>query len=171
MYSTGSSMVIMLRSGLFSSPSDAYSVVVLPLPVGPAQITMPYGAWMQPAVAVATVSAGMPSWLEAVQRSALVQQPHHHLLAADDGGGGDADVHLAALDLHADLPVLRAAALDDVHAAEDLDPAHHGRADRPRQVEHVVQRAVDAVAHPDPVLARLDVDVGGAVAQALVMIS
>ena len=35
------------------------------------------------------------------------------------------------------------------------------------QVEHVVQRAVDAVADPDPVVLRLDVDVGGAVAQRL----
>jgi len=42
-YSTGSSMVMMLRSGVLISPSELYSVVVLPLPVGPAQITMPYG--------------------------------------------------------------------------------------------------------------------------------
>ncbi len=37
----------------------------------------------------------------------------------------------------------------------------------PGQVEHVVQRAVDAVADPDPLALRLDVDVGGAVAQRL----
>jgi hypothetical protein len=42
-YSTGSSIVMMLRSGVLISPSDPYSVVVFPLPVGPAQITMPYG--------------------------------------------------------------------------------------------------------------------------------
>ena len=38
--------------------------------------------------------------------------------------------------------------------------------DRAGQVEHVVQGAVDAVPHPDPVALRLDVDVGGAVPQA-----
>ena len=42
-----------------------------------------------------------------------------------------------------------------------------GRAHRGRQIEHVVQRAVDAEAHPDPFGLRLDVDVGGPVAQRL----
>ena len=36
-------------------------------------------------------------------------------------------------------------------SGQDLDPADHDRAHRGRQVEHVVQRAVDAVADPDPV--------------------
>ena len=66
-----------------------------------------------------------------------------------------------------DLAVLRAAPLDDVHAGQDLDAADERRAHRAGQVEHVVQRAVDAVADPDPVVLRLDVDVGGAVAQRL----
>ncbi len=52
-------------------------------------------------------------------------------------------------------------------SAEDLDAAHHGRAHGAGQVEHVVQRAVDAVPHPDPVGLRLDVDVRGPVAQRL----
>ncbi len=42
-YSTGSSIVVMLRSELLISVIEAYSVVVLPLPVGPAQMTMPNG--------------------------------------------------------------------------------------------------------------------------------
>ncbi len=41
------------------------------------------------------------------------------------------------------------------------------RSDRLGQAHDVVQRAVDAIAHPDPVGARLDVDVGRPVAQAL----
>ena len=54
-YSTGSSIVMMLRSAVSISPSEAYSVVVLPPPVGPAQITMPYGERMQRAVALGDV--------------------------------------------------------------------------------------------------------------------
>ena len=43
-YSTGSSIVITLRETSAISVRVAYSVVVLPLPVGPAQSTMPKGA-------------------------------------------------------------------------------------------------------------------------------
>ena len=42
-YSTGSSTVMILRSGVLISSSAAYSVVVLPLPVGPVTRTMPLG--------------------------------------------------------------------------------------------------------------------------------
>ena len=59
-YSTGSSMVMMLRSESLISLSAAYSVVVFPLPVGPAQITMPYGDPMSSENSV-RVSRGMPS--------------------------------------------------------------------------------------------------------------
>lgn len=45
-YSTGSSTVVMFLPAEFTSSSDAYRVVVLPAPVGPAQITMPNGAWI-----------------------------------------------------------------------------------------------------------------------------
>ena len=41
MYSTGSSMVMMLRTCLSSSLIEAYRVVVLPLPVGPDTISIP----------------------------------------------------------------------------------------------------------------------------------
>jgi hypothetical protein len=40
-YSTGSSTVITLISSLLMAMSDAYSVVVLPEPVGPAHTTIP----------------------------------------------------------------------------------------------------------------------------------
>ena len=45
-YSTGSSTVVTLVPVELISSSDAYSVVVLPAPVGPAQITMPNGEWI-----------------------------------------------------------------------------------------------------------------------------
>ena len=69
--------------------------------------------------------------------------------------------------VHADLAVLRPPPLDDVHVRQDLDAAGDDRAHGGGQVEDVVQRAVDAVADPDPVRLRLDVDVRGAVAQRL----
>jgi hypothetical protein len=40
-YSTGSSMVMILSSGVAISESAAYSVVVLPEPVGPVTTTIP----------------------------------------------------------------------------------------------------------------------------------
>jgi hypothetical protein len=40
-YSTGSSMVMTLSVPRLVSPSTAYSVVVLPLPVGPVTSSMP----------------------------------------------------------------------------------------------------------------------------------
>src|SRR5712692_7496599 len=52
MYSTGSSIVMMLRTCWSSSWIEAYSVVVLPLPVGPDTIIIPYGecsiVWNRP---------------------------------------------------------------------------------------------------------------------------
>ena len=42
-YSTGSSNVMMLTDSTFSCDSNEYSVVVLPLPVGPVMIRMPSG--------------------------------------------------------------------------------------------------------------------------------
>ena len=41
-YSTGSSMVKMLRSGLLITDKNAYSEVVLPEPVGPVTKMMPW---------------------------------------------------------------------------------------------------------------------------------
>src|SRR5207253_2519293 len=57
--------------------------------------------------------------------------------------------------------------LDDVHCTEDLDAAHHHGAHGSREIQDVVQRAVDAVPHPDAVLLGLDVDVRGPVPQRL----
>ena len=45
-YSTGSSTVSTLVVLVSTRPKDAYSVVVLPEPVGPVTSTMPCGCWM-----------------------------------------------------------------------------------------------------------------------------
>ena len=104
---------------------------------------------------------------QAVQWAALVEKPQHHFLTADDRGRGHPDVHRAALDVHAHLAVLRATPFHDVHSGEHLDATHHHRSHRPGQVQHLVQGAVDAVAHPHPAGVRLDVHVRRPVTQRL----
>ncbi len=58
-YSTGSSTVRMLLSGELISDRQAYSVVVLPEPVGPVTSRMPCGRLMMPRT-TSSMSAGMP---------------------------------------------------------------------------------------------------------------
>ncbi len=104
---------------------------------------------------------------EAEQRAPLVEDPEHALLAVDGGGRGDAHVERYAVDLDLELAVLGPAALDDVHLGHDLDATHERGAHDRRQVEDLVQCAVDAVADAHAVGHRLDVDVGGALAHRL----
>ena len=52
-----------------------------------------------------------------------------------------------------------AAALGDVHLGEDLDAGEQRAQQPPRRAVALDQHAVDAVANPDPVFERLDVDV------------
>ena len=61
-YSTGSSVVMILSSISLSSLRAAYSVVVLPEPVGPVTRMMPLG-FMITSIQLASVSSGMPSLL------------------------------------------------------------------------------------------------------------
>ena len=63
--------------------------------------------------------------------------------------------------LQADAPVLRQALLGDVELRHDLDARDHQRRDRALGLQHLAQHAVDAEAHDQAVLERLDVDVGG----------
>ena len=53
-------------------------------------------------------------------------------------------------------------AVGDVEAGEDLDARDERRRDAARQRARVAQHAVDAMAHGDPLLLRLDVDVARA---------
>ncbi len=101
------------------------------------------------------------------QRPAAVEQPHDQLLAPDRLDGGHPDVELSAVDIDADLAVLRAPALDDVHAGHDLHARGEGRPGSGRKVCHVLQHAVDPKPDPQEVLLRLDVYVRRPVAQPL----
>jgi hypothetical protein len=69
-----------------------------------------------------------------------------------------------SLPLHAqpDAAVLRQPALGDVEVREDLDARDHGGRKPARRRLDLVKHAVDPVAHDQPALERLDVDVGGA---------
>ena len=78
-----------------------------------------------------------------------------------------AHVEVAVVDVHLELTVLRTAPLDDVHVGHDLDAADERLAHLRRQLDDLAERAVDAEAHPHAVFGRLDVHVGGAVAQRL----
>ena len=79
----------------------------------------------------------------------------------------DADVERLAADDRLDLTVLRAAALDDVHVRHDLDAAHERLRHRLGEAQHLVQRAVGAVADAHAIVERFDVHVGRAVAHRL----
>ena len=103
--------------------------------------------------------------LERRRLARLVDQAHHDLLALDRRQHRHADVehppHRPRVER--DAPVLRLAALRDVELREHLqagrDAVRHPLRDALRLVEH----AVDADAHEQRVLLRLEVDVAGAV--------
>ncbi len=92
----------------------------------------------------------------------LVEQTQHHLLAERGGERRDADVHLAVGEVHGEAAVLRQQPHRDVEVGEHLD----ARNDRHLQVlgrlHHLVEHAVDAVAHHQPLAQGLDVDVARA---------
>jgi hypothetical protein len=67
------------------------------------------------------------------------------------------------LTVTADAPVLRDPALGDVDVGHDLQRLMTPGLDRAGRAHHLVEHAVDAVADPQVLLARLDVDVGRAV--------
>ena len=165
-YSTGSSIVITLRDSSAISVRVAYSVVVLPLPVGPAHSTMPKGRSHEGGVGVGCV-LGHAELAQAEDGPCPVEEPHDALLAPDRGHGGDTHVDFFAVDLRAQLAVLWPASLDDVHSGHDLDaadqPDAHGRGER----QHLFERAVDPVADPDAQFGGLDVDVGRPVTHGL----
>jgi hypothetical protein len=97
-----------------------------------------------------------------------IEDPHHQFFAE-----GRRQRRQPQLDLlpvgraRLDPAVLRAALLDHVHAAEDLDAAGHGVEHRHRDLVHLMQHAVDAEAHDAQIAPRLDVDVRGALLESI----
>ena len=90
----------------------------------------------------------------------LVEETHDDLLAEERGQGRDAEVHLLTLaDLQLDAAVLGEAALGDIQLGHDLEARGDGVFEFQRRLHHLVEQAVDAVAHTHRLLVRLDVDV------------
>src|SRR5262249_50968964 len=92
-----------------------------------------------------------------------VEQTHDYALAVRGGHGRDADVHVLAGQLDADAAVLRQTLLGDVQPGHDLDARDDHRLEALGRRDDVVEDAVDAEAHRQVALERLDVDVAGAV--------
>ena len=92
---------------------------------------------------------------------ALVQEAQDHFLAEQGGKGGDPVIHLPAAHLDLDAAVLGQPPLGDVQLGHDLDPGGDGGLEAGRRLHDLVQDAVDAVADPEGLLVRLDVDVRG----------
>ncbi len=95
-YSTGSSIVTILSSIDLISESAAYSVVVLPLPVGPVTRTMPYGSAMYFRNRFSS-AVGKPEDVEAqlgelLADRLLVENADDRVLAVDARHDRDAEV-------------------------------------------------------------------------------
>jgi len=106
----------------------------------------------------------VPAEAEAVQVgqvSLLLEQADHRLLAEHRGQGRDPEAQGLVPVLHGHLAVLGLAALGDVHAGEDLDPADDRTLDPLGRRHHREEAAVHAKAHPGEGLVGLDVDVAG----------
>jgi hypothetical protein len=148
------------------SSSVAYSVVVLPAPVGPGADDHAERRVHQ--LRVRLVGLRRHAELaEAHHRLRLVEQAHDDLLAEHRRHRRHAHVDRATVDLGRELAVLRGALLDDVHLRHDLEPADQGVVGRQRQRERLDEVAVDTEPDPEPVVERFDVDVRAAVAECL----
>ena len=109
-----------------------------------------------------SASSSKPSLREVERDAALVEDTHHDRFAVHRRHGRYAQVDFLALHAQADAPVLRQAALGDVEVGHDLDARDHRGRQAPRRRFDFVQHAVDAVADDQPILERLDVNVGRA---------
>ena len=96
------------------------------------------------------------------QRLALVQQADDHRLAVDGGQRVDAQVDVLLLQADVCAAVLRHAALRGVHTAHDLQTRDDRSLQLLRHREDRAQHAVDTHAHMQVDLARLQVDIAGA---------
>ena len=110
-----------------------------------------------------------PERLERRRLARLVDQAHHDLLAFDRRQHGNADVEHPAdrTRVERDPAVLRAPALGDIELGEHLEPRGHTRGHPLGDALRLGEHAVDAGAHEERVLLRLEMDVAGAVAGGL----
>ena len=103
-----------------------------------------------------------PQVLQAHLDILAVEDSHDHRLTVAGWDDADTQVDVLAGDEDLDPAVLGSAFLGDVDEAHDLDTADDRTQQPSRGVVALHQHAVDAIADPDPVGERLDVDVAGA---------
>ena len=155
----------MLRSGLRVAWIAAYSVLVLPDPVGPVIRIRPCG---ESSAARRGPAGRAPSrLLERRDVLAAGEQPDDDLLAVQAGQRRDPGVERLAVEGEPGPAVLRLALLGDVEPGDDLDAAGDSRGRGTRDRHDVAQDAVDAEPDPKRVGLRLDVDVGGAAGRSI----
>ena len=105
--------------------------------------------------------------LEVERCRGVVEDTHDDLLAPHRGKGRDAKVDLAPLVVHREATILRLAALGNVDFRHDLEARRHTRGNRLWRALHLVEHAVNAVAHHELVFAGLDVNIRGTVLDGL----
>ncbi len=97
-----------------------------------------------------------------------VEHADHDLLTERAGEARHAQLHLAVAAHRLDATVLGASPLGDVHAREHLDARRHRGVHLHRQPLDLVQDSVDAEADQRVGVARLEVDVAGALVEGVV---
>jgi hypothetical protein len=100
--------------------------------------------------------------VEGAEAGAAVENADDDLLAVRRGEGRDAQVDDGAAHRHAGTTVLRPHAVGDVEPGENLHARGQRRRERACEKLRLAQHAVDAMAHRDSLLFRLDVDVARA---------
>src|ERR1700730_9621168 len=137
-YSIGSSTVMMLRVLSLRRSSPAYSVVVLPEPVGPVTSRMPCGLW---------ISSSMSCWVCA----SMPRESRSSLPAC-----------LSRIRSTTRSPCPEGMVETRTSTARPaLEPRYPQRRPPAPRLQPLAQPPVDAEAHHEPVLERLDVDIGG----------
>src|SRR5262249_17471882 len=104
-----------------------------------------------------------PKLLQLELHRPLVEDTHDDAFAMDHRDDGNADVDFAPLDAQLDAAILRQALFGDIQPRHDLEAAEDRRLEADNLLRHRlrVQQTVDAVANPQAVRLRLDVNVAG----------
>ena len=110
----------------------------------------------------------MPERLEIEIHRGAIEHAQHDALAKLRRQRRDAQIDRAARDILLDAPVLRQAALGDVHVRHHLNARDDRQREVPRRRRHFVERAVHAVADFEFVLERLEMNVARPVLDRLV---
>src|SRR6218665_1524069 len=150
-YSTGSSTVMIFCSPASILVNAAYSVVVLPEPVGPVTSKMPCGRASSVARR-ASVSGSQPMLSTSRRTLARLTTPTTPLSPNTP----------PPLEAGLDARVWRQAAPGNVQMRQQLDARIDGSAQARRHQFAGMDHPVDAVAHMQAIVERLQVDVGSA---------